>query len=210
VKHRTWIILLLLPALLVVSAGSASAKLVINESGTLTELLAEWYDEGDDTWTYGYAAAYTMNRRTYIDYFTYTSEPTEEGCWVETYTEAWGPGTLTVAKKYETGLATGTLEGWTGSYVWCEGDEENGEFEAANGDGEEIQIDITLDFAATSALHRQKGSGSFKIPSEVNEKSSFSSQYRYGDTDVTVDGETLRADYSQLGSLTYRYHYNGK
>jgi hypothetical protein len=202
-------ILLLLPALLIAPAGSASAKVVINESGTVTELFADWYDDdSDDTFSYGYAAAYTMNRRTFIDYYSYTETPLGDGCYEVTYTEAWGPGTLTVAKKYETGLATGTLDGWTGSYVWCEGDGENGEFEADNGGSEEIHIDITLAFTATSSLIRETSSSSFKIPGEVNENSRFTSQYRRGATDVTVDGDTIR--YSQLGTFTYRYHTNGK
>jgi hypothetical protein len=212
-KSRTSMTLLLLVALLVVPASSASAKVVVNESGKVTELMAAWFDYEGETWTEGYAAAYTMNRQTDIVYWNYTGTSTEEGCYLETYTYASGPGTLTVAKKYETGFATGSLEAWTESYVWCPGDGENGEngeFEAANGEGEAFTIDLELDFTATSALMREKSSGSFKIPGEINENSSFSSEYRYGNTDVTVDGETSRAEYSQLGAFTYRYHYNGK
>lgn len=210
-QRRMWVALLVTFVLLV-PAGTVSAKTVVNESGTLTQLAAEWWEDDGESWTYGYAVATTMNRDTWIDFYegTTTPIPGDPMCWEETYTSAWGPGTLVAGKKYETGHAEGVLEGYTYTYQWCEGDWED-EIEPMNGGGEEwITLDVAIDFTANTPLYREKGSGSFKLPSELNEHYRYSSEYRYGDASVTIDGATVPSEWAVLGSVKYSYHSNSK
>ncbi len=216
--RRTWLVLPLLLALLIVPTGAANAKLVVNESGTLTELAAEWYEDGGESWTWGYAFAYTMNRETRIEFYTstetplYPSEPDEPMCWEYSYTYAEGPGTLVAGKRFETGYAEGSLQGWSETSIWCEGDwdEEIGVMNGPTNGGDAFTVDVTIDFAATSPLYRQKGSGSFKLPGEFNEHYRYSSEYRLGEAEIGVDEETLHSDWALLGSLKYKYHLNTK
>lgn len=197
---------------LAVTAGPADAKVKFQESGSFTQLVAEWSSGDEDSWTSGFAQATTMNRQTTMYYSSYTIQPTGPGdegqpCWEVSSTSAYGPAALTTTKKFETGYASGTLDAWSDSYVWCEGDW----FEDAQFDGEgEFTIAVTIDFTSTTPLLRSQDSSSFKIPGQVHERSRFSSEYRLGEAVITADGTQVVADWAELGSVRFSYRYQSK
>jgi hypothetical protein len=68
-----------------------------------------------------------------------------------------------------------------------------------------VAFDMTLDFTATTRLERCRVSNS-RSP-DTNEHVRFTSEFRLGETQVTVDDRTLRADESWLEIDANHYRF---
>ena len=211
--RRTLFVALVL-GLIVAAAAPAAARDVSNGSQTMVQMQGYWSSYDDVTGAMVDAGIYATeySGETWIEYYRYSYTPiTCEGDVPGTlYEWFWGsgPGTLETEKTYTTGYAAGTVTGWMETYTECSNGEEvivpeNG------GGGEEVTLDIAAEFTSTSPLIREKSSSSFKIPGETNSHDRFSSTYRYGDVEATVEGETFSGA-GQLGKVTWRYHSNTK
>ena len=191
-------------------APMASAKTVINERQSFTQLVGEWYEEGDDGWfTFGYAVATAQDGDTWIEYYqestrTIACDGSEGYEYMVEY--GYGEGTLSAARQFTRGHAEGLIivSSESGSYCFDEGDGP----EPFNGSGDGEEKFISIDFTATSSLYREKGSGSFKVPGEWNEHYRFSSTYRLGEATVSIDSDTFTTQ-GIFGQVVARYHVNG-
>jgi hypothetical protein len=211
---RRILLVALVLGLIVAAAAPAGARDVSNGSQTMIQMQGYWssYDDATGAWVDAGIYATEYSGETWIEYYRYSSTPiTCEGDVPGTlYESFWGsgPGTLEAEKTYTAGSAFGTVTGWTETYTECWFGEEVVAPENGGG-GEEMTLDVAAYFTATSPLIREKGSSSFKIPGETNFHDKYSSTYRYGDVEATVDGETFYGD-GQLGKVTWRYHSNTK
>ncbi|MDH3294415.1 MAG: hypothetical protein OER95_08870 [Acidimicrobiia bacterium] len=196
-------------------ATPAAARDVSNSSQTMVQMQGYWSSYDDATGAWEDASVYVTDHsgETFIEYSRFRSTPITcpdglPGQHIE-WLSGYGTGTLEANKDYTSGLAAATVTGWMDTYDVCETGEEVVVPENGGG-GDTVTFDVSASFTSTSPLNRERGSGSFKIPGEYNSHNSYSSTYRYGELDVTVDGQTSSGWWGQLGKVSWRNHSNSK
>jgi len=111
-----------------------------------------------------------------------------------------GDGTLKVGKGSSDAHASATLEIY--SYVI---DDCAGTYDETSEDG----VLVSLDLVATGPKIMERGTGSFKIPSQFNSHSSYSTTSRSAAGTATIgDGPAITVD-GGIGTVSWRDHSNG-
>jgi hypothetical protein len=200
-SRRIWLASTL--ALLLMIPVGASARTVNNESGTVSQLAVSWYGSDDVSAWYGDATASTINGETFMELFgqTITEISTDPSCWEESVVSGyWSPGAMSVGKKNGSAHATGTLDGYVMSYVYCEPD-----YEARDFFEEFRTIQVSIDFTATTAPEKVTRSDSTRVPGSSNTHSRVSGERRGGVAEVTFEGITRSAQ-GTLSSFRYSNH----
>jgi hypothetical protein len=188
-----------------------------NFSGTLSLAQAGWdaYDEASQTYTAEFITV-TVDESgggAFADYSSYreqylqctgadTPDDPDDDTFGVAYSNiyGWGEGvSLTIGQRNASAHATGSIYGYAEEFNECTGEwtsEELGEF------------DFSLDLVATSPTVRESGRGSFHIPGEFNQHSSYTAVYRFAEG--TFDGPNGGHDVAgQVGKVSWRDHSNG-
>jgi hypothetical protein len=107
--------------------------------------------------------------------------------------------------KQERVYASGTLDGYFSSYVYCEPD-----FEARDFFEEFTTVEVSIDFVATSKAEKVRATDSVNVPGMTNQHARISGERRSGEAVVTYNGITRYSDDAILYSFRYSYHSSGK
>jgi hypothetical protein len=206
--RRTWSAMTLTLALLLMIPAGASAGTVMNESGTVNQLSVRWSGtDGVNSWS-GDAMAYMLNGETVLELFghTITQIADDPMCWEESFVSGFtGPGSMTVARKAGSAYADAILDGYIYSYIFCEPDYEPQSIIEAF-----TNVEVSIDFVATSPASRVTNSESVRLPGTSNQHARISGELRQGAAEVTYNGITRYAEDATLFSLRYSYHSNVK
>lgn len=195
---------------LAVAAPVAAGPNVSNSSGSALTAQGSWYSDAGGVETYGglYAWQESGASSAYLEY----SE--QQGAWVDCtpdddtdefygfqgeFRYGYGEGTLKVSQGSADAHASGTLESFTSSIDECTGEYS----EAAGG-----SVEVSLDLVATGPKMMERGTSSFKIPSEFNGHSSYSTTSRSAAGTATIDGTEITVD-GGIGKVSWRDHGNG-
>lgn len=196
-------------ALVAAGGGTAAAgEFVVNDSGTALLVDASYVTEGGT----GYVSAWQQQGG---EGWVFMAE--ENGVWTQcagkggkksgddrwgfvgTFTYAEGPGTVSVSGRYATGSGSGTVSGFTDVVDDCAGTYATREFGP---------IAVSVALAATGNVYTERGSGSFHLPGQFNERYAFTFSGRAASGTATVDGVTRPAD-GGIGKTSWKYHANG-
>jgi hypothetical protein len=199
---------LVVVAMIMALAAPASAKRVVNESYSQTEIQAWWgIDEGTwlGAWAWDSTAGSGMGFQ-YSEGFDCEDPGNVEGLanlWIDAGGEWDTFDVVTKGRdKYTFGTAAGWVSGW-GHIDYCDG----------AGDDFEFDSWVSMEMAGDGPLIRESGTSSFHIPGDVNINGRSSSTYRFGSGWVYVggfgDGETFAAD-GRIGEATWGGHQNCK
>jgi hypothetical protein len=111
----------------------------------------------------------------------------------------FGPASLSIGPRYSSATASATLEAYAEAFDECTGEWSSEELPA---------LSIGLDLTATSGLIKESGRGSFHLPGEINNHSSYKATYRQAEGSVDgADGHL--AAFGQIGKVTWTDHTNG-
>ena len=191
--------------LTVAAPASAGAK-TSNSSSSAMTAQASWYSDGGSGGLYAWQE--TGASFAYMDYFE------EVGAYVDCtpaddtddsygfqgqYIYGYGEGTLTIGRASADAQASGTLETFTTQVDDCIGLYS----ESAAG-----SVAVSFDLVATGRKMMERGTSSFKIPSEYNGHSHYASTSRFAAGNATIDGSEIAVDGS-IGKVSWRDHGNG-
>ena len=196
--------------LLAVAAPASAGANTSNSSSSAMTAQGSWYsDEGGVGRSGGlYAWQESGSSSAYLEYFA------EVGAYVDCtpaddsddsygfrgqYSYGYGEGTLTIGRRSAVAHASGTLETFTTTVDDCAGVYS----EAAGG-----SVAVSLDLVASGRKMMERGTSSFKIPSEFNSHSSYSSTFRIASGSATIDGSEVAVD-GAVGKVSWRDHGNG-
>lgn len=202
-----------LAALLVlaVAAPASAGPNTYNSSGSAVTAQGSWSSEAGGAWTYGslYAWQETGSASTYLDFFEESGEyvdctpadDTDEFYGFQgQYRYGYGEGTLTMGKGLSQAHASGVLEIGTATVDDC-----IGLFDESWAGG----VPVSLDLVATGPKTMERGTSSFKIPSEHNSHSSYSTTFRAAAGSATIgDGPDFAVE-GGIGKVSWRDHGNG-
>ena len=195
---------------LAVAAPASAAPNVSNSSGSAVTAQGSWYSVADGVESYGglYAWQDSGASSAYIEYFE------QVGAWVDCtpadqtdesygfqgeYRSGYGEGTLTIGRGSADAQASGTLLTFTTAVDDCTGDY----VESPGG-----SVAVSLDLVATGSKIMERGTWSFKIPSEYNSHSNYSTTSRIAAGTATIDGSEIAVD-GGIGKVSWRDHGNG-
>jgi hypothetical protein len=201
---------------LAVAAPVAAGPNVGNYSSSLTIAQANWgsFDEATGIYSYGYlAVSQEQGSSSAVAEFSQYSEHDTQCTGAETpddptddsfgtiYTNRWGfgPASLSIDGRFASATATGALEIYAETFDGCTDEYSSEELPA---------LTFDLDLTATSPTIRESGRGSFHLPGEVNNHSSYKATYRLaeGSLDGVEGAEDL---FGQIGKVTWTEHSNG-
>lgn len=195
---------------LAIAAPVAAGPNVTNASGSATTAQGSWFSDSAGGFTYGYMFAWQQQGETsaYIEFFessgnyvdcTPADETDDSYGFQGTHRYGWGEGSLSVGRGYADATATGTVGIDTATVDDCAGtyvsDYEDG-------------VAIALDLVATGAKVMERGTGSFKIPGEINNHYSYSSTYRIAAGTASIGSDDLDVE-GAIGKVSWRDHFNG-
>jgi hypothetical protein len=200
---------------LAVAAPVAAGPNVGNYSSSVTIAQANWgsFDEATGAYSYGYLAVSREQGSSdaFAEFNQYsereiqctgadTPDPDDDS-FGTTYTNSWGFGlaSLSVDGRFASATASGTLEIYSEAFDGCTDAYSSEELPA---------LSFALDLTATSGTIRESGRGTFHLPGEVNNHSSYKATYRLAEGSLAgVDG----ADdlFGQIGKVTWTEHTNG-
>ena len=196
--------------LLAVAAPASAGANTYNASGSALTAQGYWSSKSDEGWAFGslYAWQESGSTSTYLDFFeesgqyvdcTPTDETDESYGFQGRYRYGYGDGTLTMGKGMSQAQASGVLEIGTVTVDDCAGI-----YDESWASG----VPVSLDLVATGSKIMERGTWSFKIPSEFNSHSSYSTTYRSAAGTTTIDGTEIAVD-GGIGKVSWRDHGNG-
>ncbi len=195
-------------ALAVAAPVSAGAN-VYNSSSSALTAQGSWYTEGADGYTFGYVAAWKQGSSSpFMELYTETGnwvdctpgDPTDDFYgFVGSFQFGYGDATLTIGRTYGSANATATFDVYGADVDQCA----DTWIETST-----PGVQVSLALTATGPKVMQRGTWSFKIPSQFNSHSSYSSTYRMASGTATIDGASMSVD-GGIGKVTWRDHYNG-
>lgn len=202
-----------LAALLVltVAAPASAGANTSNSSGSALTAQGSWSSEAGGVWTSGsiYAWQETGSTTTYVEFFEESgqyvdctpADDTDESYGFQgQYRYGYGEGTLSIARGLSQAHASGVLEVSTVTVDDC-----TGQYDESFAGG----VSVSLDLVATGSKIMERGTSSFKIPSEFNGHSTYSTTYRAAAGTATIgDGPELAVD-GGIGTVSWRDHSNG-
>jgi hypothetical protein len=206
--------LMVLPmaALLAVAAAApvSAGPNVSNSSGSALTAQGSWYSDAGGVETSGglYAWQDSGASTAYVEYFeqhgsyvdcTPEDETDESYGFQGEYRFGYGEGTLTIGRRSADAQASGMLETFTTVVDDC-----TGEYSESSGGS----VAVSLDLVATGSKMMERGTSSFKIPSEYNSHSKYSSTSRIAAGSATIDGSEIAVD-GVIGKVSWRDHGNG-
>lgn len=197
------------PVLLVgAGAGTASAnEFVVNDTGSAVMVDAS-YTRGDVS---GYVGAWQQQNGDGILWFFEQS-----GDWVQctgadtkkttddtygfvgSFVYGEGAATVTVAPRYATGTATGTTNAYREDIDDCTGTWNVTDIG---------QVPVRVDLAATGPVTTTRDRSGYHVPSQFNDRYSFSFTGRTASGTVDVAGDTASGD-GVIGKNSWTYHSN--
>lgn len=194
---------------LAIAGPVAAGANVANFSSSATTAQGWWYSEGAGKGTYGSVSAWqdSGSNETYVDFWQETGEyvdctpgdPNDDFYGFQgTYQYGGGLGTLTVGKGFGDASATGLLDVETTTVDDCAGT-----YDSTYG-----QLEVAFDLVANGPKIMEKGTGSFKIPSQFNSHSSYSSISRSAVGTASIGGAELALE-GAIGKVSWRDHSNG-
>ena len=191
---------------LAVAAPASAGANVSNNSSSAMTAQASWYSDEGSGGLYAWQESGASSA--YLDYFE------EVGAYVDCtpaddtddfwgfqgrYVYGYGEGTLTVGRGSADAQASGMLETFTTLVDDCAGEWS----EADSG-----SVAVSLDLVATGAKMKERGTSSFKIPSEFNSHSTYASTFRIAAGSASIDGSEIVVEGS-IGKVSWRDHGNG-
>lgn len=205
---------LVLPAaallILTVAAPVSAGANVSNTSQSAVSAQGSWTSHTGDKESYGsiYAWQDSGSASAYLEFYE------ESGQWVDCtpaddaddfygfqgqYRYGYGDGSLTIGRGQADAHADGVMEIWTtviddclGSYV----------------ESQESAVAVSLDLVANGSKVMERGTSSFKIPSEYNGHSSYTTTFRPAAGSATIGGVETAVD-GMIGKVTWRDHSGG-
>jgi hypothetical protein len=204
---------------LLVLAGAAPVAAgpnVGNYSSSLTMAQANWgsKDGATETFTYGYLAVSQEQGSSdaFAEYSEYsernvqcTGAETPDDLSDDTFgtntSSVWGfgPASLSIGAKFASATASAVLDVYKELIDGCTGESSY---------QEDSGLSIGLDLTATSSTIRESGRGSFHLPGEFNNHSSYKATYRFAEG--SVDGADGPQDvFGQIGKVSWSEHSNG-
>jgi hypothetical protein len=117
---------------------------------------------------------------------------------VDTFVYGYGDATLAIGRSNASATAAGTLTMSSDTFDGCTGNETYVDLPA---------LPFTLGLTATSSTIRESGRGSFHIPGQFNNHSSYKAVYRQAEG--TFAGDTPQSVYGQIGTFSWSDHSNG-
>jgi hypothetical protein len=204
--------LLVLGAVAPVFAGSN----VSNSSGSVTIAQAGWDSSDTDTGAYvsGYIAVVheagsTLTTAEYQQFSERTvqctgantpNDPTDDTyAPVDTFVYGYGDATVAIGRSNASATAAGTLTMSSDTFDGCTGNDTYVDLPA---------LPFTLGLTATSSTIRESGRGSFHIPGQFNNHSSYKAVYRQAEG-TFAGGDTRQSVYGQIGTFSWSDHSNG-
>lgn len=201
-----------LAALLVlaVAAPASAGSNASNSSGSALTAQASWYSDDGGIESYGslYAWQESGASSAYLEYFeqrgayvdcTPADDTDEFYGFQGQYRYGHGEGTLAIGRGSADAQASGTLETFITVVDDCTGDYS----ESAGG-----RVPASLDLVATGSKIMERGTSSFKIPSEFNSHSSYSTTSRMAAGTASIgDGPAVAVD-GGIGKVSWRDHGN--
>jgi hypothetical protein len=201
---------------LAVAAPVAAGPNVGNYSSSVLIAQANWgsFDEATGTYSYGYLAV--SQEQGSPDAFAEFNQYIEQGIqctgaatpddldddtfgYITTNRWGFGSGSLSVDGRFSAATASGILDVYAETFDSCT---EAYSWEELPG------LSFGLDLTATSATIRESGRGSFHLPGEINNHSSYKATYRYAEG--SLDGvEGAEDGFGQIGKVTWTEHTNG-
>ena len=201
---------------LAVAAPVAAGPNVGNYSSSVSIAQANWgsKDGATETYSYGYLtvsqeqgssdafAEYSEYREQYVQCTgTETPDDPEDDTFAANTSSVWGfgPASLSIDGKFASARATAVVDAYTETVDGCTGESSYDEISG---------LSIGLDLTATSSTVRESGRGSFHLPGEFNNHSSYKATYRFAEG--TVDGVNGPQDaFGQIGKVFWSEHSNG-
>lgn len=183
---------------------------VVNSSSSAVTAQGSWESHAGGVETYGglYAWQDSGSSSAYIEFFEQSGEyvdctpadDTDEFYGFQgQYRYGGGEGTLTVGRGSADAHASGTLEISTTVVDDC----------ASTYDETTVGgVAVSLDLVATGPKVMERGTWSFKIPSEYNSHSSYSTTARSAAGTATIGGDEIAVD-GGIGKVSWRDHGNG-
>jgi hypothetical protein len=195
---------------LAVAAPVSAGSNVSNSSGSASTGYGSWFSEAGDESTFGYLSAWQEQGQAavLIDVFIESGRyvdctPADENDdlfgFQGTYQYGSGSGTLTVGKAFGSATASGLLDIETATVDDCAGT-----YDETLDSG----VAVSLALVANGPKILEKGSGSFKIPSQVNTHYSYSSTSRGAAGTARIAGDDIAVD-GGIGKVSWRDHSNG-
>jgi hypothetical protein len=199
-----------------IAAPALAGPNTTNLSGSATIAQASWesYDDATETYAYGYLVVVRESGSTapFAQYQQYTEQivqctgdatpddPSDDTFAPKaTFLDGFGDATLAIGKSYSSAAASGNLAISSGGFDGCTGEKF---YEEAPGRA------FTLDLTATSPTIRESGRGSFHVPGEFNNHSSYKATYRLADAAITgLDAPAVVS--GQIGKVSWMDHTNG-
>jgi hypothetical protein len=201
---------------LAVAAPVAAGPNVGNYSSSVELAQADWgsFDKEGGAYSYGYL---TVSReqgssQAFAEYSQYSEQnvqctgaetPDDPGddTFGTSTSSVWGfgPTSLSIGARFSSATASGVVEAYADAFDGC-----TGEWSSEDVSG----LSIALDLTATSGLVRESGRGSFHLPGEINNHSSYKATYRQAEGSVDgADGH--QAAFGQIGKVSWTEHTNG-
>ena len=199
---------------LAVAAPVAAGPNVGNYSSSVELAQADWGSFDEEGYSSGYLAVSREqgSSQAFAEYSQYTEQnvqctgaetpddPDDDTFGTKT-SSVWGfgPASLSIGARYSSATASATLEAYVDAFDECTGEWSS----------EEVSdLSIALDLTATSGLVKESGRGSFHLPGEINNHSSYKASYRQAEG--SVDGADGHLDaFGQIGKVTWTEHSNG-
>jgi hypothetical protein len=201
---------------LAVAAPVAAGPNVGNYSSSVSIAQANWgsKDEATETYSYGYLAVSQEQGSSdaFAEYSLYreqtvqctgaeTPDDPDDDTFATNASSVWGfgPAALSIDGKFASATATGVLDAYAEMIDGCTGESS---YEDISG------LSVALDLTATSSTVRESGRGSFHLPGEFNNHSSYKATYRFAEGSVDV-GDGPQAAFGQIGKVSWSEHSNG-
>jgi hypothetical protein len=201
-----------LAALLVltVAAPAFAGANVSNSSQSALTAQGSWFSQAGDGEIYGslYAWQDSGSTSAYMEFFeesgqyvdcTPADETDESYGFQGQYRFGYGEGTLAIGRGSTDAHASGVLEIYTTIVDDCIG---------SYAGSEEGSVAVSLDLVANGPKVMERGTWSFKIPSEFNGHSSYSTTYCTADGIAVIGDDEIAVD-GGIGKVSWRDHSNG-
>lgn len=197
---------------LAAAAPVSAGQTTINSSGFAVTAQGGWerFDEATGTYEFGWVAAWKeQNQPAFLEFYGGTSQ--EIVCspargnrpattaFLDTFSYGSGAATLDVSRNYTTASASAVIDVWTSTYNGC-----TGEYSESFASG----VTVTLALTGSGDLVKERGTWSFKIPSQFNGHSRYAVTYRLATGTASLDG--VGHDVSgAIGKVSWSEHVNG-
>jgi hypothetical protein len=196
-------------ALAIAAPVSAGAD-VSNTSSSAMIAQGSWESQAGDIETYGSLAAWQDSGASsaYLEFFeasgqyvdcTPTDDTDDSYGFQGQYRYGYGDGTLTIGRGSSDAHASGPLEISTTVVDDCTGTYD---------ETIESGVAASLDLVANGPKIMERGTWSFKIPSQFNTHSSYSTTARSAAGTATIGGDAVAVD-GGIGKVSWRDHGNG-